>query len=158
MIKTKLLLASIVICFTPAILGGIATSSAVTTWYPLLNKPEFTPPNWLFGPAWTLLYFLQSISLYLIQVTKTKDQTAKAIAVGFFFTQLILNLLWSVIFFGLRNPALALIEIGLLDITVVFTIIASYRVHKTAGLILLPYLAWILFATWLNFQIFILNR
>lgn len=156
--STKILITSISLCFIPALIGGLATSSSVTTWYPGLIKPNFTPPNWLFGPAWTLLYLLQGFSLYLLQTTKGKDATAQLIALGFFYTQLALNLLWSVFFFGLRNPGLGLLEIGLLDITVLFTILAAYRIHKIAGLILLPYLGWISFATWLNYQIFILNR
>lgn len=152
-----MLFSSIVICFIPAIIGGLATSSSVTTWYPGLNKPDLTPPNWLFGPAWTVLYLFQGLSLYLIRQTNAHDTVSKKITLSFFYLQLGLNLLWSVLFFGLKNPGLALIEIGFLDITVLFTIIAAHRINKTASYLLLPYIGWISFATWLNYQIFILN-
>jgi tryptophan-rich sensory protein len=155
--NSKLFLSSIIICFIPALIGGLATSSSVTTWYPSLIKPDFTPPNWLFGPAWTVLYLFQGLSLYLIRQTPVKDMAAKKITLSFFYLQLGLNLLWSVLFFGLKNPLLALLEIGFLDITVLFTLISAYRLNKTASFLLLPYMGWISFATWLNFQIFILN-
>lgn len=157
-LKYRSLIGAQIACFIPAALGGIATSSSVSTWYTTLNKPSFNPPNYLFGPVWTVLYLMQGISLYLINTATTKDVVAKLIAQILFYFQLVLNLLWSIFFFGLKNPALGLIEIGLLDITVIFTIVAAFRVRKAAAYLLIPYLLWISFATYLNYSIFILNR
>jgi tryptophan-rich sensory protein len=157
-IKPLTLATSLLITFTPALIGGAATASSVNTWYTTLIKPEYNPPNWLFGPVWTFLFLLMSVSLYLLRTTKNTEGPAKQIALTFFYLQLILNLLWSLFFFGLQNPKLALIEIGLLDIAVIFTIIAIHKVSRTAAKLLYPYLAWISFATWLNFQIAWLNR
>ncbi len=158
-INYKVALSSLIICFIPAIIGGLFTSSSVSTWYPTLNKPAgLTPPNWLFGPVWTILYLMQGISLYLITITKIDNPITKLMAKLFFFLQLIFNLLWSIFFFGLKSPMLAFVEIGLLDITVIFTIIAAYRIKKSAAYFLIPYLLWISFATILNYQIVLLNR
>lgn len=155
--STKKLVTSLIICFIPAVIGSLATNTTVNTWYPGLIKPDLRPPNWLFGPVWTILYILQGISLYLIRTAK-KPANVKMLAYVFFTFQLFLNLLWSVLFFLLKSPGAAAFEIGLLDITVIFAIISAYRVSKTSAYLLLPYLGWISFATWLNWQIFILNR
>jgi len=152
-----LFLSSILICFIPAAIGGVVTGSAVNTWYATLHKPSFNPPNWLFGPVWTVLYLMQGISLFLIRKTNG-ESIAKLIATSFFSIQLILNLLWSILFFGFHSPLAGLLEIGLLIISVIFTIIAAFRIHRVAGLLLLPYLAWISFASFLNFTVFQLNR
>lgn len=155
--KSTLLLISILICFIPAIIGSMATSSSVTTWYPTLNKSPLNPPGWVFGPVWTVLYTLQAISLYLLFTTK-KDSSIKMLAYVFFHFQLVFNLLWSIFFFLLKSPGAALAEIGLLIISVIFTLISSYRVNKTSAYLLIPYLIWISFAAYLNYQVFILNR
>lgn len=157
MINRITLLTSILICFIPAMIGGIVTSTSVNTWYPTLEKPLLNPPNWIFGPVWTILYLLQGISLYLVRVTK-QETDIKWIAYFFFHIQLFLNLLWSILFFGFKSPGAAAIEIGLLIIAVLFTIISSYRVNKLAAYLLLPYLGWISFATYLNISIYQLNR
>ncbi len=151
------LFTSLLICFLPAIIGGLVTSSSVNTWYQTLQRPSFAPPNWLFGPVWTLLYFMQGISLYLIRQSQA-ESVAKLIAGSFFYIQLGFNLFWSILFFGFKNPFAGLLEIGFLVISVVFTIISSIRVSKTAALLLLPYLAWISFASYLNFAVYQLNR
>ncbi len=156
-IKLKPFITSLIICFLPGIIGSFATASSVNSWYLTINRPTFTPPGWLFGPVWTALYLMQGISLYLLTITKG-DAVSKLIATIFFYFQLCLNLLWSIFFFGLKNPLLALIEIGLLVITVIFTIIASYRISKTAGWLLVPYLVWISFASFLNYTIYRLNK
>ena len=156
-IQIKPFITSLIICFLPGIIGSFATASSVNTWYLTINRPSFTPPGWLFGPVWTMLYLMQGISLYLLTTTKG-DAVSKLIATIFFYFQLCLNLLWSIFFFGLKSPILGFIEIGVLVITVIFTIIASYRISKPASLLLLPYLAWISFATFLNYTIFKLNR
>jgi len=156
-INLKTLITSVIICFVPAIIGSLATSSSVSTWYPTLVKSPLNPPPWVFGPVWTILYLFQSISLYLVRTTK-QDSGQKMLAYVFFGFQLFFNLLWSVLFFLLKSPGAALIEIGLLLISLIFTIIAVYRIHKSAAYLLLPYLAWISFASYLNLQVFILNR
>lgn len=156
-IKIKTFITSLIICFLPGIIGSLATASSVNTWYLTINRPSFTPPGWLFGPVWTLLYLMMGISLYKLRTTNG-EPVAKLLANIFFYLQLFLNLLWSIFFFGLKNPLLAFIEIGLLVITVIFTIIASYRISKPAGLLLLPYLAWISFATFLNYSVYRLNK
>lgn len=152
------MITSLAITFTAAAIGSIATTSSVNTWYTTLNKPDLNPPNWLFGPVWTILFFLMGISLYLIRTTTISEKGTKQITLTFFYLQLFLNLIWSIFFFGLQNPKLALIEIGLLDITLLFTIVAAHQVNRIAARLLLPYMAWIIFATWLNAQIAWLNR
>ncbi|MBI2018800.1 tryptophan-rich sensory protein [Candidatus Daviesbacteria bacterium] len=143
------LILSIGLCLGAGIMGSFFTVSAIPTWYQTLNKPIFSPPNWVFGPVWTILYILMGISLYLVW-TKKKVPTV-------FWIQLILNAVWSVIFFGMRNPALALVDIIALWIAIVLTIKALYKINKLAGNLLIPYLLWVSFATVLNLAIIILN-
>ena len=125
------------------------------SWYSSLIQPNFTPPAWLFAPVWTILYIMMAIALFLY----AKKQVLQAKAWGYilFFTQLLVNLSWSPAFFGVKNIGLALALIILLDVLVLFNTIAFYRVSKSAGLFLVPYFIWILFATYLNVGYFILN-
>lgn len=135
--------------------GGLFTVSAIPTWYAGLAKPWFNPPNWLFGPAWTLLYLLMGISFGLVWNTETdknKDQAYSA-----FYIQLVLNFLWSGIFFGLRQPFLAFLEMLILGVFVAVCLKEFERINKTAGYLMIPYLAWISFAALLNLTIVILN-
>lgn len=150
------LLTSIIGCELVGFIGTPFTISAIPTWYATLNKPFFAPPNWLFGPAWTLLYFLMGISFYLIWKQDFKTLKAK-IARKFFFVQLFLNLIWSPLFFGLRSPLLGLIDIVALWIFIVITIYKMHPVSKWASYLLIPYLLWATFATVLNGAILILN-
>ncbi len=143
------LLLSIGICLGAGIVGSFFTISSIPTWYVTLNKPSFSPPNWIFGPVWTILYILMGISLYLVW-TKKKIPPV-------FWIQLILNAAWSVIFFGLKNPTLALIEIAALWIVIVLTIKAFSKINKLAGRLLIPYLLWVSFASILNLMIVLLN-
>ena len=147
------LIASILICQIAGIIGSIFTAPSITTWYANLQKPGFSPPNWVFGPVWITLYTLIGISLYLVW---NKKKNIK-IPLTLFFIQLILNSIWSIIFFGLQNPFYALIEIIILWITILLTIINFYKVSKKAGLLLLPYIIWVSVATILNYYIWILN-
>lgn len=151
------LLFSVGICFLAAALGSAFTTGAIDTWYATLNKPFFNPPNWVFGPVWTLLYLLMGISLYLIWITKT-DKKTKRQALTFFFIQLGLNALWSILFFGLKSPSAALVGIIVLLIAICLTIRNFLRVSKLAAWLLIPYLAWVSFATILNLSILLLNR
>lgn len=143
------LILSIGVCLGAGILGSIFTVSSIPVWYEGLNKPIFSPPNWVFGPVWTILYILMGISLYLVWV-KIKVPTI-------FWIQLVLNTLWSIIFFGLKNPALALIEVIFLWITIFLTIRAFSNINKLARNLLIPYLIWVSFASFLNLAIVILN-
>ncbi|MDD2482770.1 MAG: tryptophan-rich sensory protein [Candidatus Shapirobacteria bacterium] len=132
------------------IIGSIATFSSVKTWYLTdLVKPSWNPPSWLFAPVWTLLFLLIGIALYLVWNKKNN--------LFWFWTQLVLNVLWSFLFFGFHSPTLAFCEILILWITILLTIIRFWSFNKKAGILLLPYLAWVSFATILNFSIALLN-
>lgn len=143
------LILSIGICLGAGVLGSIFTISSIPTWYATLNKPFFSPPNLIFGPVWTILYILMGISLYLVW---TKRRVPLI-----FWAQLILNAIWSIIFFGFKNPTLALADIIALWIAIILTIKAFYKINKLAGQLLIPYLLWVSFATILNLAIVILN-
>ena len=148
------LIISLIIPFIASLIGSLFTSSAIPSWYSALNKPFFSPPNWIFAPAWTALYLLMGISLYLVWINKSK---LKKKAVSIFGIQLGLNALWSIIFFGLHAPLFAFIEIILLWLSILFTIIYFYRINKTSAYLLIPYIIWVSFAAVLNFSIFFLN-
>ena len=149
------LVASVILCQIAGFLGSLFTTSAIPTWYKTLNKPFFTPPNWIFSPVWISLFILMGISLYF--VWRRTDHPKFKIALIFFFVQLILNIFWSVVFFGLRSPLFGLIDIVLLWIAILFTILNFLKVSKFAGVLLFPYLVWVSFATLLNFSLWILN-
>lgn len=136
--------------------GGFFTSSSVQTWYPTLNKPSFNPPNWIFAPVWTSLYILIGISAYL--VWQKRKQTAHFTRItAIYLIQLILNLMWSFIFFYAREIGMALIEIIILLIVVVINTRIFYKIDKRAGLLFIPYILWVSFATLLTYSIFSLN-
>ena len=142
--------------FLAAAIGGYATAESVRTWYPLLNKPVWNPPSWVFGPAWTLLYTLMSIAAW--RVWRRRDQVETGKALRFFFAQLVLNAFWSVLFFGLQNPQWALVEIIALWSVLAVIQRAFWRIDRIAGILWIPYLAWVSFATALNAAIWWLNR
>lgn len=146
--------ASIGVCQFAGIIGSIFTASTVSSWYPTLIKPNFYPPAWLFGPVWVLLYFLMGISLYLIWQNKAKDNKKSLIIFGI---QLILNVFWSFLFFGLKSPLYGLIDILLLLAAIILTIAFSFKISSYAAILLIPYLAWVFFATILNYSIMSLN-
>ena len=145
------LLLSIAICESAGLIGSIFTFNSVGSWYLTLNKPFFNPPSWIFAPVWTTLYLLMGISLYLVW-------GAKKISLKWFWVQLALNALWSIIFFGLKNPTLALIEIILLWTSILLTIKSFWKVKRGAAYLLFPYLLWVSFAAILNFSIVVLNK
>jgi benzodiazapine receptor len=148
------LIFSIVICQLAGVIGSFFTVSSVSTWYVTLNKPFFNPPSWLFGPVWITLYFLMGISLYLIWNNVDKDTKSARIV---FFIQLGLNTLWSLLFFGLKSPFLAFIEIIVLWLFILLNILFFYQKSKAASYLLIPYFVWVSFASVLNFSIFYLN-
>lgn len=138
-----------------AVIGSLATFPNIQTWYATLEKPTFSPPNWIFGPVWSLLYILMGISLYVVWTHPEKQNKTKAfIAFG---VQLILNVLWSVIFFGLHSPIGGLVIILGLLIAIIITMFFFWRFSKPASYLLIPYLLWVCFATILNGAIVILN-
>ena len=147
---------SILGCLSVGIVGALFTTPAIPTWYNTLSKPFFSPPSWVFGPAWTILYILIGISLFLVW-TKKADSDIKRNALYIFFAQLFLNAIWSPIFFGLQSPFTGLIIIALLWVTIIININVFYKVSKTAALLLIPYLLWVSFASVLNFAIWQLN-
>jgi benzodiazapine receptor len=142
--------------FAAAAAGSIATAASVQEWYPLLNKPAWNPPAWLFGPVWTLLYALMSIAAWRIWCRERQPGARLALAV--FFVQLGLNALWSVLFFGLRAPGPALVEIIALWGCLAWLQRSFWRIDRAAGWLWLPYLLWVSFATVLNASLWWLNR
>lgn len=150
------LIISIVGCELVGILGTPFTLAAIPTWYANLNKPIFAPPNWIFGPAWTLLYFLMGVSFYLIIKQGWKEKEVKT-AGKYFLAQLALNFLWSPIFFGLKSSLFGLIIIVSLWIFIILTMKKFYPLSKFAFYLLVPYLLWVSFATALNAAILVLN-
>lgn len=161
-LKVSRLLISIVIALSAGLIGSVATSSEITSWYVTINKPSFNPPNWIFGPVWTLLYILIGIALFRVwQKSIKSDQKIaspnKRKAIMVWGLQLFLNTLWSFLFFGLNSPAVGLIGIILLWISIVWTIKLFLSIDKLAALLLFPYLAWVSFATVLNLAIWQLN-
>jgi tryptophan-rich sensory protein len=147
---------SVVGCEVGGILGTPFTVIALPTWYATLNMPSFAPPNWVFGPVWTLLYFLMGTSFYLIW--KQSWQKKKIATAGrFFLAQLALNFIWSPIFFGLRAPLLGLVVIVVMWILIVMTMKKFYPLSRLAFYLLIPYILWVSFATILNAAIVVLN-
>jgi len=150
------LVAFVMLCELAGVIGSIFTISSIPTWYAVLRKPWFTPPNWLFGPIWLTLYFLMGISLYLVFENKRNKAKEKP-ALWAFGIQLFLNVLWSVLFFGMHYLLYGFIEIVLLWISIAVTIILFFRVSKVAAYLLLPYILWVTIAASLNYYAFILN-
>ncbi len=148
--------ACILIPLVSGAVTGLLTMGSITTWYATLNKPWFTPPGYVFGPVWTVLYILMGISLYLI-VSNGWEKKPVRIGMLLFGLQLAANIAWSFLFFGLHSPVAGLADIFLLLAFVIATIIVFYRQSKPAALLLIPYLAWICIATALNAGVVLLN-
>ena len=150
------LLASIALTVTVGAIGGLATAHSVDTWYPGLNKPSFNPPNRVFAPVWTALYVLMAIAAW--RVFLAVQSRSRTLALALFGLQLALNLAWSLIFFGLRAPLPALVELALLLLAIAATVAMFWRLDRLAGVLLVPYAAWCCFAFLLNAEIWLLNR
>jgi len=170
---------SIIICELAGVAGSFFTVPSIGSWYKNLNKPGFNPPSWLFGPVWTIIFVLMGIALYIVWSEKWKVKNEinfkrakpwnswskkllsgrwqKANIILIFIFQLVLNVLWSAIFFGAHSPAVAFFELLMLWFAIIFTIINFYRVSKVAALLLLPYILWVSFAAILNYSIWMLN-
>ena len=148
------LIASLLIVLGVAILGGLLTDLSVNTWYPSLAKPSWTPSGATIGAVWTILYTLMGIAAWIVWRSAPGDRTRP---LALYVLQLILNAGWSALFFGLRNPGLALIEIGFLWVAILATTVAFWKVSKPAGILMAPYLFWVTFAAVLNSMIWKMN-
>ncbi len=169
---------SIIVCQLAGLSGLILATPAISGWYSYLQKPSFNPPDWIFGPAWTILYLLMGISLYIVWSKnwvvrdfgkfqrKAWNHWSEKLWVGswkkqnliaIFILQLVLNALWTVIFFGLKSPGLAFFEILMIWFAILYTIVNFYRVSKLAALLLVPYISWVSFAAVLNLAVWQVN-
>lgn len=146
------LLAFVVLCFGVSALSGMATASAVPDWYAALRKPSWTPPNWVFGPVWTVIYALMAVAGW----SAWREGRSRA-ATLLFLLQLVLNASWTWLFFGLRRPDLGLVGIAALWVAIAATMVAFWRVSRGATVLFVPYLAWVSFAAALNFAIWRMN-
>lgn len=158
MSKNLKIIVSIIVSLSLGSLGALVTTPAIPTWYVHLNKPFFSPPNWLFGPVWTILYILMGISFGLIWQKYKKEDKTILYAMKLFGIQFLLNMIWSPVFFGFKNLFPAFIVIVLMWFFLFKTIWAFAKIDKKASRLLYPYLAWISFASILNFSVWILNR
>ena len=143
-------------CELVGILGALTTATGESSWYASLAKPVFQPPNWLFGPVWTLLYALMGIAAFLVWREGT-DRRDVRIALGLFVAQLVLNGIWTPIFFGAQSIVGGAVVIVALLVVLAFTIRAFFRVSRAAGWLLVPYILWVGYATALNLSIWVLN-
>ncbi len=150
------LIGSIILCELAGIIGSLFTVTAINSWYKTILKPALNPPSWIFGPVWTTLYALMGAALFLIwrKGFEKKEHRRALILFGF---QLFLNAIWSIIFFGLHSPFWALVDILALWFSILATLILFFKISRAATYLLIPYLAWVSFATYLNFMIWMLN-
>ena len=149
-------LGAILVCEAVGLLAGWATQTSVTTWYPTLIKPGFTPPNWVFAPVWTLLYALMGLAAFLVWRCGPRQVRVRNALIAFGL-QLVLNAGWSFAFFGARSPALGLVVILFLWGALAWTVDRFARIRSVAGWLLVPYLAWVTYALALNVAIWVLN-
>jgi tryptophan-rich sensory protein len=150
----KLIIAC-VFCLSVGWIGSLFTDS-ISGWYQELNKPFFNPPGWVFAPVWTALYIMIGVSAFLIWQKGVFEKKVK-IALGFFIIQLLLNAIWTPLFFGLKSPFAAFLDIVFLWLAILITIASFYRLSKAAAFLLMPYILWVTFAAVLNFSIMIMN-
>lgn len=150
------LLVAIIGCELVGILATPFTIASIPTWYANLNKPSFSPPSFLFGPVWTILYFLMGISAFLVWREGTKKEKVMR-GLVYFLIQLFFNFIWSILFFGLHQPLLAFFDIIVMLMFIFLTIIQFNKISKTASYLLIPYLLWVSFASILNLSIVVLN-
>ena len=154
--KAIKLVIAVLVCQAAGILGSVFTAPAIQGWYAGIQKPGFTPPNWVFAPVWTTLFLLMGLALYLIW-DKGLDTKESRIALLVFGVQLSLNVLWSLLFFGLQSPFLAFVEIIFLWAAILLSIILFYRISRKAGMLLVPYILWVTLAAFLNYSVWLLN-
>jgi len=147
---------ALIISHSAGIIGSMFNILSLSTWYENLAKPVFNPPNWIFAPVWLLLYTLMGVALYFVW-QKGLDKRNIRFAFMFFITHLFLNVFWSVAFFGLQNPFLALCVIAILWFMILALILMFFKIDKRASYLLIPYLLWVSFAAVLNYSIWQLN-
>ena len=150
------LAAAVLFCVMAGSLGSLVTVTGPDSWYATLQKPFFTPPGWVFAPVWITLFVLMGIALYIVIESGTRNRDVR-IALGLFGIQFTLNILWSFLFFGFRSPLLGFADIILLWIMIAATLMAFFRVQKSAAYLLIPYLAWVSLAAILNGAIYFMN-
>lgn len=149
-------LISLALAYAAAIIGSLFTVDAIDTWYATLAKPLLSPPNWIFGPVWTTLYAFMGIAAWLVYERRSAYPSATSL-LWIYAAHLAVNTLWSIAFFGLQNPLLALLIIGILWGLILFLTLRFYRIHRIAAYLFMPYLAWVTFASYLNLSIVLLN-
>ena len=154
--NTFKLIIAVVVSELAGIIGSVFTTPSIAGWYATLTRPALNPPAWVFGPVWTTLFALMGIAAFLVWKKGLERRDVK-IALGIFIGQLVLNTLWSIIFFGLHNPGAAFVEIIFLWLAILATIIAFAKISKLATWLLIPYILWVSFAAYLNFMIWMLN-
>lgn len=157
----KRLIICIILPQLAGIIGSAFTITSITGWYDLLTKPSFSPPNWIFGPVWILLYILMGISIYLIwsfyiKISNGQNKKFK-IAFWLFWIHLFFNSIWSIIFFGFENPALAFVDIIIIWLMIIALMIKFWKINKISTYLLIPYFLWVSFASLLNYFIWYLN-
>jgi translocator protein len=151
------LIISLVACFAAAGIGSLFTFRAIPNWYAGLKKPPYTPPNWAFGPVWTILYILMAVSVFLVW-QKGFSAPGAPLAFALFWVQLLFNILWSIVFFGMKSRGGGVVIILALWALILATIIASFGVSAWAGVLLIPYILWVTIASYLNIGVWLLNR
>ncbi len=151
------LLICILICFAASGVGVIAVNQTLESWYVMLRKPSWNPPNWLFGPVWTSLYTMMAVSAWLIWRRRDDQPGLVRVTLAIFAVQLTLNALWSWVFFAWRQPGWGFLEVLLLWAMIVATIAFEWRISRPAALLMVPYLGWVTFAAALNATIWRLN-
>ncbi len=150
------IIASLLAVFLAAAIGSIFTTSSIPTWYAGLQKPIFTPPDWLFAPAWTVLYILMAVAAFLVWRRGLRTLGVKGALLAY-LVQLVLNILWSVIFFGLKSPLFGMVVILLLWFGIIVTTVRFFWISRAAAWLMVPYVLWVTFASALNIGVFILN-
>ena len=150
------LIVSLIICQLAGFVGSLFTTPSIPIWYASLEKPSFNPPNWVFSPVWISLFVLMGISLFLVW-QKTLHYPGVSSALFWFGIQLFLNMLWSILFFGLKSPFFAFVGIIFLWVAIFLTLVKSFKVSRLAGVLFVPYICWVSFAAVLNFSIWNLN-
>jgi benzodiazapine receptor len=151
------LLASILVCQAAGFAGSFFTAPAIPAWYDGLVKPSFTPPDMIFAPVWTALFLLMGIALFLVWRIGFDDRRVRR-GLALFGVQLALNVSWSIAFFGFRSPLAGLLVIAALWAAILATLVCFFRISRTAGVLLIPYIAWVSFAAVLNVSLYMLNR
>ena len=151
-----ILIFAIIICELAGLAGSVFRTPSLNAWYSTLTMPNFSPPSWIFGPVWTALFALMGIALFFVWRSNA-DKKSKKTAIQVFSAQLLMNIMWSILFFGLQSPRSALIEILSLWLIIVATMIAFFKISKKTVYLLIPYILWVSFAAYLNYSIWILN-